>query len=401
MNAFCVRTAKAVAPFGDPVGEVRVGGQSLAASQAQALQAAGLTVVDDPPQSGPVLLFSDRTWFTAAVLTALKEAGHGRVQIDDPGWLAWHDDLLDMPDVGVYELAISADGVVAFADIPPVRLSLAFQDLELDAPHPSMAHAYARPFRVGAAMLQQVDHWSHIVRANHLALAARMEEARSDWEQAGALGKLWRVLRILWRARSLNGWKIAASLTERGQDVKVHPTAVVEFSVLKDGCEIGPHAVVRGSVVGAGAKVDAHANVNASVVDAGAKVGRYGFLNLCTVYPEAFVSAGDGFQASVFGRQSFMAWGSTVLDLSFGAPVKVERDGVGTERVESGHHFLGAAIGHRAVVGHGVKLRYGSSIPNDAMLVDDSMQLREWGKDTIDGPAVIRDGKAAALKPQD
>jgi hypothetical protein len=62
---------------------------------------------------------------------------------------------------------------------------------------------------------------------------------------------------------------------------------------------------------------------------------------------------------------------------------------------------LGAAIGHRAVVGHGVKVRYGASIPNDAMLVDDSDQLREWGADTIDGPAVIRDGLAVPLKPQD
>ena len=401
MNAFCVRTSRTVAPFGDPVGDVRVGGKSLAASQLEALAAAGFTVLDEPPESGPVLLFSDRLWFTPAVLQALKRVGHGRVKVDDPGWLAWEDDLLDMREKGVYDLAISTDGVQPFDAIPPVVLPLQFQDLELDAPHPSMAHAYARPFRVGVAMVQQIDHWSHIVRVNHLALAVRMEHARADWEQASILGKVWRVLCILWRARSLNGWKIAASLTERGENVKVHPTAVVEFSELHDGCEIGPHAVVRGSIIGAGAKVDAGANVNASVVDAGAKVGRYGFLNLCTVYPEAFVSSGDGFQASVFGQQSFMAWGSTVLDLSFGAPVKVERDGVGSERVESGHHFLGAAVGHRAVVGHGVKIRYGASVPNDAMLVDDSIQLREWGTETIVGPAVVKDGKAAPLKSQD
>jgi hypothetical protein len=388
MNAFCVLTSTSIAPFDDPVGEARVGGQTLASSQVDALAAAGFTVVDVAPDSGPVLLFSDRTWFTSAMLHALKKVGHGRAQIDDPGWLSWHDPLLKMSHPGVYELAISSAGVIPFEDIPAVVLPLSFQELDLGAPHPS-------------AMAQQVDHWSHIVRANHLALAARMEVAREDWEQAGVFGKAWRLLCILWRARSLNGWKIAASLTERGKDVKVHPTAVVEFSVLQEGCDIGPHAVIRGSVIGKGAKVDAHANVNASVVDAGAKVGRYGFLNLCTVYPGAFVSSGDGFQASVFGRESFMAWGSTVMDLSFGASIKVERSGVGTERIESGHHFLGAAIGHRAVVGHGVKVRYGASIPNDAMLVDDSDQLREWGAETIDGPAVIRDGLAVPLKPQD
>jgi len=401
MNAFCVRTATRIAPFNDPVGESRVGGQSLAASQTEALEAAGFTVVDTAPESGPVLLFSDRTWFTAAMLQALQGVEHGRAQIDDLGWLSWHDPLVDSPQSGVYELAVSSDGVIPFDDIPAVVLPVSFQDLELDVPHPSMAHAYARPFRVGAAMIQQIDHWSHIVRANHLSLAARMEQARADWDGAGILGKIWRIVCILWRARSVNGWKIASSLTERGNNVRVHPTAVVEFSVLHDGCDIGPHAVVRGSVIGVDAKVDAHANVNASVVDDGAKVGRFAFLNLCTVYPGAFVSSGDGFQASIFGQESFMSWGSTVMDLSFGAPVKVERDGVGSERIESGHHFLGAAIGHRAVVGHGVKVRYGASVPNDAMLVDDTNQLREWGESEIDGPAIIKDGRAVSRRTQD
>jgi len=401
MNAFCVRTSTRIAPFGDSVGDVRVGAKSLAASQEEALKAAGFMLVEEAPTSGPVLLFSDRTWFTSGVLNALRDTGHGRVRIEDAGWLAWLDPLQDMPESGVYELGISENGVVPFSDLPPVSVEVEFTDLSLDAPHPSMAHAYARPFRVGPAMVQQVDHWSHIVRANHLFLAARMEEARQDWEGAGFFGRILRVLGILWRARSLNGWKIASAMTERGKDVKVHPTAVVEFSVLHEGCDIGPHAVVRGSVVGAGAKVDAHANVNASIVDEGAKVGRYGFLNLCTVYPGAFISSGDGFQASVFGQESFVAWGATILDLSFGAAIKVEQDGPGSPRIDSGHHFLGAAIGHRAVLGQGVKVRYGASIPNGGMLVDGSMQLREWGEAHIDGPAVVVDGRAVPLKGQD
>ena len=401
MNAFCVPTPTRIAPFGDPVSEIRVGAQTLAQAQAEALAEAGFTVLDDPPTTGPVLLFSDRTWFTPAILRILREVEHGRIQIEDEGWLMWLDETQDMPVPGVYELGMSRDGVVPFAELPAVPVSVEFTDLGLDAPHPSMAHAYKRPFRVGAAMVQQVDHWSHIVRANHLCLAARMETARVDWESTGFFGRCLRVLGVLWRARSLNGWKIAAAMTERGKDVKVHPTAVVEFSVLQDGCDIGPHAVVRGSIIGAGAKVDAHANVNASIVDSGAKIGRFAFLNLCTVYPKAFVSSGDGFQASVFGRESFLAWGSTILDLSFGASIKIETDGPGSPRVDSGHHFLGAAIGHRAVVGNGVKIRYGASVPNDGMIVDSKMQLREWGPHEIDGPAVVVDGRAEPMGSQD
>ena len=401
MNAFCVQTTTRVAPFGDSVSEIRVGAQTLAEAQAEALAEAGFTLLDVPPTSGSVLLFSDRTWFTPAILRVLRDVEHGRVQIEDQGWLAWLDETQDMPEAGVYELGISRDGVVPFSDLPAVVLSIEFNDLGLDAPHSSMAHAYERPFRVGDAMVQQIDHWNHIVRVNHLCLAARMETARADWESAGLFGRMFRILRILWRARSFNGWKIASAMTERGTDVQVHPTAVVEFSVLGDGCDIGPHAVVRGSIIGPGAKVDSHANVNASVVDSGAKVGRFAFLNLCTVYPKAFVSSGDGFQASVFGRESFIAWGATILDLSFGAPIKIETDGPGSARVSSGHHFLGAAIGHRAVVGHGVKIRYGASVPNDGMIVDGKMQLREWGPRDIDGPAVVVDGCAVPIRDQD
>ena len=152
-----------------------------------------------------------------------------------------------------------------------------------------------------------------------------------------------------------------------GRDCEIHPTAVVELSVLGDGVKVGPHAVVRGSILGPGAKVDAFANVNASVLGAGARAGRYAFLNLCTLYPRAMVSKGDGFQASVFGEDSFVAWGATILDLSFGQGIKVETDGPGSQRVHSGVHFLGAALGHRAVIGNKVRVRYGVAIPNDGL----------------------------------
>ena len=103
MNAFCIQTSTTIAPFGDPVGEIRVGAQSLAEAQADALNAAGFTLVDTPPDTGPVLLFSDRTWFTPALLSALRAAGHGRVKVEDPGWLAWIDPTQDMQQAGLYQ----------------------------------------------------------------------------------------------------------------------------------------------------------------------------------------------------------------------------------------------------------------------------------------------------------
>jgi UDP-3-O-[3-hydroxymyristoyl] glucosamine N-acyltransferase len=203
----------------------------------------------------------------------------------------------------------------------------------------------------------------------------------------------------LLRARSINAAKIAKSLNEHGRDVEIHPSAVVELCVLGDGVKIGPNAVVRGSILGVGARVDPFATVNASVLGAGARIGRYAFCNLCTVYPGAMISQGDGYQVSVFGEDAFVAWGATALDLSFGKTVKVERDGPNSERVDSGHHFVGVAIGHRAVIGNNVRLRFGVSVPNDGMLVDRGDDLlRTWGEAPVGEPVVIQDGHAALFR---
>jgi len=400
MKAFCVNTAEKVAPFGELSCQMAVDGTTLAEVQHAALEAAGLELVATPPQSEPYFLFSDRTWFTADLVRQMCRAGTGRLVVRDSGWLEWTSAQQKLSAPGTYELAVT-EGEPGFDALEPIPLELEFRDLELPSMHDSFAHAADKSIRVGTAMVHQLDHWSHIIRINQLGLLARMEDARAEWEQAGVIGRLFKIIALLWRARSLNGAKIAASLSERGDKVQVHPTAVVEFSELRDGCEIGPHAVVRGSVVGPGAKVDAHAVVNASILGAGARIGRYGHVNLCTLFDGAMVSAGDGFQVSVFGRNSFVAWGSTILDLSFGGSVKVESDGPGSERVDSGLYFLGAAVGHRAKIGHGVKIGYGVSIPNDALLVDDSDLLREWGDGPLDAPAVIRGGRAVSRKPQD
>ena len=142
-------------------------------------------------------------------------------------------------------------------------------------------------------------------------------------------------------------------------------------------------------------RVEEHAIVNASVLAEGARVGKRGTANLCVLYPEAFISAGAGHQACVFGRQSFLAWSVTTYDLSFGQPIKVQKDG---ERVSSGVYFLGSAIGHRAKVGGHVKLGFGTELPNDAVVVGETdTVLKRW--EDGEGPHRVDQGTARPLKP--
>ncbi|MDG1481634.1 MAG: hypothetical protein P8R54_18715 [Myxococcota bacterium] len=396
MKAIRIVCGKPIPPFLDPTGEVPVLNVPLAKAQEAALDAAGVTLVSAPPSGEPYLLFSDRTWFTRRAIDALVAAGPGQMKIDDVAWWAANGALQELGADGLMELAVvPADAPPMFSGLTPVVVDLGLRDVDPPDLHPAMRHAM-RPMRLGGAMVHQVDHWTHILRINQLALAARAENARLGWEEMGWLSRIWFVLVLLLRVRSTKKARILAALSERKGKADIHPTAVVELCVIGEGVKIGPHAVVRASVLADGATVEEHATVNFSSLGEGATVGRYGMLNLSVLYPSAMTSSGGGFQASVFGTESFVAWGATILDLSFGRSIPVSRCGA---RVDSGQHFLGAAIGHRAKIGNSVRLTYGLDVPNDAFLVAPAGDLVRDTTSVQPGVACRAvDGRATPIK---
>lgn len=395
MKAVRIPTGRALSPFGDPVGLARVLDRPLAEAQEEALRAAGVERVDRPPAGEPYLVFSDRTWFTPELIRRLIAAGTGRLRVESAPYAEAYEPLQELPGPGLYELGVHPAGQGApperFPDLPPLTVDLELREHEIPGLHPALRFA-SRPFPLSAALVHQVDHWSHLLRVNLLALAARGLQAKLDWDRAPPWKKLAQLFAFLVRVRPLNRWDVVRGLCVVGCGVRVHPTATVELSVLEDGVEVGPGAVVRGSHLGRGAKVEEHCTVNLSVLGANAKLGRYAMLNLSVVYPGANVSFGNGYQATLIGQDAFMGWGITALDLSFGKPVRVEKDG---ELVDSGQHFLGVCVGHRARLAFGAVLNAGVSVPNDGFLMGEHSQLlKRWGDAPPGVAAVARDGVA-------
>jgi carbonic anhydrase/acetyltransferase-like protein (isoleucine patch superfamily) len=394
---------RVIAPFMDPVGEVQLLDRTLRAVQEEAIAAAGLTLVGEPPPGEPYLAFSDRTFVTEGTLTRLlaQARAPARARVEDAVYLENTLPLQDLPEPGLYELGLFPAGAPPdYAALPPVTLDLELLYESPPAEHPAIAHAAPERVAAGDAALHQVDHWSHILRINWMMMAATIAREKRRFEERFFLMKIALILLVWSRARfSLNPFKLAAALNQIGKDCIIHPTAVVEGAVLGDGVNIGPFAVVRGSVLGKGVRVEEYAVVNMSALGEGARIGRRGTCNLCVLYPGAFFGAGNGYQACVFGRESFAAWTTTVFDLSFDKHVRVMKDG---ERVDSGTFFLGAAIGHRAKLGGLVTLGYGAAVPNDAFVVGDSGSvLRGW--EDGPGPHRVVDGVArpvAALKKE-
>jgi len=387
-------SGKVIAPFDDPVGEVALLDRTLRHLQEEAITGAGLTLAEHPPADAPYLAFSDRTFVTEGALERLLSQAQppARAHVGDSVWLENTGPLQELDEPGLYELGLFPAGAPPdYRQLPPVTLEL---DLTYQTPpteHPAISHAAPDKVAAGDAVIHQVDHWTHILRINWLAMAATIAREKRRFEGRFILMKIALILLVWSRARfSLNPFKIASALNQIGKNCIIHPTAVVEGAVLGDNVNIGPFAVVRGSVIGEGVTVEDYAVVNMSAVGAGARIGRRGTCNLCVLYPGAFFGAGNGYQACVFGRESFAAWTTTVFDLSFDKHVKVMLDG---KRVDSGTFFLGAAIGHRAKLGGLVTLGYGAEVPNDAFVVGDSFSvMRRW--EDGPGPHRVVDGVA-------
>jgi acetyltransferase-like isoleucine patch superfamily enzyme len=291
-------------------------------------------------------------------------------------------------------VAIVPAGGPLSLDGPDLRVDLALRPAETPVLHPAFAHAMRGTFATGTRLVHGVEHWSHVLRVNLLALVATAEEAKADFGAAPFWKRVLTVLGVLWRARSVQPHHIARALTRVGRNCKIHPTALVEACQLGDNVEIGPYALVRGCVIGDGAKIEEYAHASLSTIGAGARLGRTAMCNFSVLYPGAFVSAGGGWQMCVFGTDSFVAMTATALDLSFGKPVKVEHDG---EVVSAGTHFLGVAIGHRARIGASVRMCYGAVVPNEAFLVAPSDDLLRRWPDAIEGAATVRGGVAVPV----
>ncbi len=372
MNVLRIPTGRPLAPWNDPVGDTPVLDGTLRSSQDRAIADAGCTLVAEAPTDAPYLLLGDRLWVTPELLRRMVRAGPGRLVVDDADFAAGMHPLQELGPDGAYDLAhLPAGSAPSFEGVPPRRDDLGLHDgMELPL-NKHLQHA-VRPSRVGPAMAHHLDHWSHVVRVNQLALVALAEQARQWWDSRGWLARAWQVLKVLWRT----GWPTRRSLAQNilpiPKDADIHETAVIEASRIAPGAHIGPHAVVRGSVIGPGARIEDGAQVNLSSIGAHCQVERFGLVNLCVLFPGAMISKADGFQASVLGRDSFVAQGAVALDLSFGAPVTVQHRG---DRVSSGQHFVGVALGHDVVVGNGVRLNYGVSVPNGAVLVAPSAGL--------------------------
>lgn len=311
-----------------------------------------------------------------------------------------------------------ADPMGRYADMPalgePARLVYlagggAWSQARQDAATERIVEAPHRPWTLPAedpgtgekavipmsdSVVVNLGHWSGVLWANLLGLAPGLWGVlvgKSPWKAA------WSAARGLARARSLQPDVLAQAASVVGRRARVHPTAVVEASYIAPGAEVGPGAIVRQSIVGPGAVIEPQAMLIASVMGPRARIRRRGWIKYGVLMDDAV--HGGVAQLAVLGPHATVKGMSALMDQRLGGPVRVKRAG-GLHPVPLG--FLGVGVGARTVVGSGVWVAAGRTLPPDKWVVRaaDAVLARPDGSSTavevLDAPPDHR-GPASAL----
>ncbi len=387
-----------IEPWGDRAGDLPVLGRPLSQWQYDALNL--------PKDIPGHLSSSDDLWITKELAHAFARSAAKRGK---PASLALDPGLLTGFAGALQEVEKQGDAWVFPLSWTPDPPSSA--DAPRAGAHPGLvvdARTKALPLPIHEALVPsgqlvlpltarscvRVTHWLHLLRANQLALLAHGHDLLHT--------RPMRLLGAALRARSVNQHKVMARLTQRGPGCDIHPTAVVEASVLGAGVKVGAHAVVRHSHLCDNAIVGDQANVVSSVLGPGASAGRMGMLQSCVLMAGA--NTGHfGHQLCIVGRNTFIggeviladftptAGGTTRVscpptpirtpmpgatrtpspqppDTDDPAPSPDTAPGPATLR-DAGTALLGCAVGHRTRLMAGLYVAPGRAIPSDLTVI--------------------------------
>lgn len=398
MRAYVVASGITIAPWGDPVAEVPIGGVPLGARQAELLARFGLEVVrvdsvDRIPRDEPRLVTFDHVFFSRRVLksalTLWHKGGRAASRVALPIGATYVQrfsalqDFERTPQHALFDLWLLPAGADASSSAP---LPVIYKERVLSWPVPrriSGVESWTHP--VTSSVIFHVRHWLHVLQASLLAIQIR-------WVDEVVGHPLW-ALSLLARAAIGRGkwmWRLGGVANRFGRDVDVHPTARVEGSFLGDGVRVGPHALVRGAIVGAGSVIEQAADVSYSVLGARCFVSKHSLLWAIVAHDEAELCM-KGMQMCLVGRGAALTARATPLDVMPGRAIRV-RDG---ERfVEIDVPVLGACFGHGTFIGADVYTGPGREVPNGVRIAPDPARVLSKVPATLDPARVyaVRDG---------
>ncbi|MDP2342150.1 MAG: hypothetical protein Q8O67_14430 [Deltaproteobacteria bacterium] len=403
MDVVVVAVSRPLAPFGVVVDGCPLGGSTFGAVRDQTLRACGLRPPTEKTASsasitGPCLVVSDELWVTRRALKAFLKASSSSaatVRLALPAsrmlelTLALQDVDVDAAGGAVFPCAFVPAGVSTTVDdaLRAPGLVIAYKELPIVMPVPRWLlgrPAATTTWPLTSTVALRVRHWLHVLRASHLAPQVWLiERALGDPLRSAARALLG--LRPSSTARFM-AWK--RQFVFRGRNCVIHPSAIVEASVIGDDVIIGPQAVVLQSVIGDGVVIEQRAHVAQSTLGPRTFVSLNSSMQACVTFADADACA-NNLQACVVGARTGLTSFARALDSVVGGEVRVDDDGA---LRSVGELPCGVAFGPGSYVGANVTIAAGRTIPAGVRVVGaPAGVLRRVGAEAP-GTFVVDDG---------
>ena len=146
-----------------------------------------------------------------------------------------------------------------------------------------------------------------------------------------------------------------------GKNCAIHPTALIEGSVIGDNVSIGANSIVRLSMLGSNCYISDNVSVVNSILGDRTYISNSNYINSCLTFDEVFLIHGP-YQISVFGENSACF---AVINCDIRLDQKNIKIPTSQGMLDSNQEFLGVAYGHRSKTGGGNIIAAGRIVPND------------------------------------
>ena len=402
MQVVVVALSVPLQPFGVVVDACPLGGSTFGATRDHTLTSLGLVppTQKTPPSSlvvGPALVLSDELWVTRRALRAFLKAsssssGPVRLALPPSRLLELTLPLQDVDDDdgrAVFPCAFVPAGVTVTAAeaLAAPGIAIAYNEIPVVLPVPRVLlgrEEATTTWPLTSTVALRVRHWVHVLRASHLAPQVWLIERALADPLRSAARAAWG-FRFDKTARFLS-WK--RRFVFRGKNTNIHPSAVVEASVIGDDVVIEPQAVVLQSVIGDGCVIEQRAHVAQSTLGARTFVSLNSSMQACCTFADADACA-NNLQACVVGARSGLTSFARALDTVMGGEVRVDDGGV---LRPVGELPCGVAFGPGSFVGANVTIAAGRAVPAGVRLLGSPQGLLRRVGSEAPGTFVVDDG---------
>ena len=382
MKAYRLATDAKIELFGDPVGEALIQNQTLREHQRIAVERARAELVEvsraaDIPADEPYLSFPDDLYLSWGILKDFLEQARRTPEV--PRILALSRNRL------AEDLAVTQDAVLTAEHLlypvryaipgskkEPTPLLIDVQDgLALRRKMPT--HVYPpgemTTYLTGKSILQIITP-VHVHMANMISILNRC----ADWKPKGLVGLLIRLGTHLAKKRGPRPkqdeeipralprafYKYLKRMNQIGQNCDIHPSAIIEGSVIGDNVRIGANCYLQFCHIGDNADIGPECCLLSSIIGHDTRLVTREWVSMSVVYPGCFF-APRYIQFGLVGRDA-QVFPSMYFDYRLdGKPIQTWFRG---QLVDAKTFFLGPIIGHRAKVAGGLTLVAGRMIPN-------------------------------------